>query len=194
MNMHPNNDPSPDGQSESQELATKLETEAFALIGANATRFSAIEFLLQFTLSLLISGKTLAPEAVLSFRSQSFGQRIQLLRDLVGLRLSIDSKLREKGTALVSSLEALREKRNHFIHGFWIVNYHLIVTTGGVRCSDTKWRFDKETNSWVSLTTKDFPLTELQNQLDEISQVTTQMHELNSEIEELLKQGPKKKE
>ena len=65
---------------EEEGAAQKLVTEAYALVGAVSTGFATIEFHLQFLLSVLISGKELAPEAMLVLRQKQFGQRIVISR------------------------------------------------------------------------------------------------------------------
>lgn len=106
-----------------EEAAQKLVTEAYTLVGAVSTGFATIEFHLQFLLSVLISGKELAPEAMLVLRQKQFGQRIELLKDLVTLRLPKDTDLRQRGLALVAALSALRDTRNLYVHGYWLINY-----------------------------------------------------------------------
>jgi hypothetical protein len=123
-------------------------TEAYAHVGAVATGFAALEFHLQFVLSILISGKEVSPEALLVIRSQPFGQKIELLKELVELRFPQQSDLRRLGIELGTELDALRKRRNLYVHGYWLINHQLLVATGGVRCSDTKWRFERRTRSW----------------------------------------------
>jgi hypothetical protein len=157
-------------------------TEAYAHVGAVATGFAALEFHLQFVLSILISGKEVSPEALLVTRSKSFGQKIELLKELVELRLPKRSDLRRVGIELVTELDALRKKRNLYIHGYWLINYQLLVSTDGVRCSDTKWRFDKRTDSWKTMETIDISLDELRKQGKANGALFTKLHDFNNQL------------
>jgi hypothetical protein len=163
-------------------------TEAYALVGAVATGFSALEFHLQFVLCLLISGKEVSPEAILATRTKSFGQKIELLKDLIELRFPKDSDLRRVGSELVAELNALREKRNLYVHGYWLINYQLLVSTGGVRCSDTKWRFDKQAESWKSMQTFDISLDDLRKEGKATGALFTQLHSFNDRLRKELVQ------
>jgi hypothetical protein len=112
---------------EDEKAAERLVTEAYALVGHVATGFAALEFHLQFLVSFLISGKELSPEAVLVIRKQQFAERLDVLKDLARLRLPAGTELRTKTLELIDELNSLREKRNLHIHGFWLINYPLVV-------------------------------------------------------------------
>jgi hypothetical protein len=173
--------PSSDETAEQQ-----IVTKAFALVGTVATGFSTIEFHLQFLLSTLICGKENAPEAMLVLKQKQFGQRIELLKDLVTLKLPKDSELRRKGVELVAALNTLRETRNLYVHGYWLINYPVILSSGGIRCSETKWRFNKDDESWTSMTTRDISLDDLRKQITETDSVFGQIHALIKQIHEQL--------
>jgi len=162
--------------------AQKIVTEAYAMVGTVATGFSTIEFHLQFLLSTLISGKEAAPEAMLVLKDKQFRQRIELLKDLVTLRLKKGSELRRKGMELVAALNSLRKTRNFYVHGYWLINYPTILSTGGVRCSDPTWQFNKDDESWTSMTTRDISLADLRKQITQTGRVFEQIHELIKQI------------
>lgn len=168
------------------EEARRVVTEAYSLVGGVATGFSALEFHLQFVLSTLISGNEVSSEAMLAIRQKQFGQRIELLKDLVILRFPRGSKLRAQGIALVSSLNKLREKRNLYVHGYWLINYPLLASTGGVSCSDTKWRFDRKTESWTSMKTYDISLSELRRQITATGKLFKELYAFNEAIQSAL--------
>ena len=156
--------------------------EAYALIGKVAVGFSTIEFHLQFLLSLLLTGKEGSAEAVILFGQKQFSQRIRLLKDLVILKFDEGSRLGHEGIELVNSLEALRVTRNRYVHGYWLVNRHLLVSSGGVRCSETKWHFDKSDQAWKSMQPIDIPLDELRRQIAETQTVFERIHGAIAEI------------
>jgi hypothetical protein len=156
--------------------------EAYAHVGAVATGFATLEFHLQFVLSVMISRREVSPEALLVTRSKTFGQKIELLRELIQLRLPKGSDLHRIGIELASELDALRKKRNLYIHGYWLINYHVLASTGGVRCSDTKWRFDKKTDSWKTMETTDISLAELRKQGKATGALFKKLHDFNNRL------------
>jgi hypothetical protein len=170
--------------SENEAAAQRRVTEAFALVGAVATGFATVEFHLQFLLSTLLCGKELALEAMLDFRRKTFAQRIEMLNELVASRLPEGTPLRRSGEELVTALTTLRETRNLYVHGYWLINYPLLVSTGGVRCSDTKWRLNPEDESWQTMTTLDISLGDLQKQIEDTGKVYGQIHALIAAIRE----------
>jgi hypothetical protein len=149
-----------------KEEQAKLVENAYALIGGVAIAFSTIDFHLQFLLSVLITGKDSSPQALLVLRQIGFAQKIQLLQELLNLNFPEEkSELRIRGEKLVSALNNIRGKRNLYVHGFWLVNYPLMASTGGVRVSDTKWRYDKSAKSWTCLESHDISPAELRQQI-----------------------------
>jgi len=157
-------------------------TEAFALVGGISTGFASLEFHLQFILVLFISGKEDSSEAFLTIRDRQFSQKIQLLKDFVVLKFPKGDDLRTEGLALVKTLDSLRMKRNLFIHGYWLINEGVLATTGGIRCSDTRWKFDKKTEEWASLETHDFSLTELHKQIRENKAAFDALYQYNQNV------------
>lgn len=170
--------------SDKEEAAQRPVTEAFALVGAVATGFATIEFHLQFLLSTLLCGKELALEAMLDFRRKTFAQRIEMLNELVASRLPEGTSLRRSGEEPVTTLTTLRKTRNLYVHGYWLINYPLLISTGGVRCSDTKWRSNPEDDSWQTMTTLDISLGDLQKQIEDTGKVYGQIHALIAAIRE----------
>lgn len=175
---------------EDEEAADRLVTEAYALVGHVATGFAALEFHLQFLVSFLISGKELSPEAILTTRKQQFAERLDLLKDLARLRLPAGSDLRTRALGLIDELNALREKRNLHIHGFWLINYPLVAFDKIVRVSDPRWRFNKEDESWHSMGTTDIPLDALRDQPRQIAALIDRIHALIQEIKTTLLKKP----
>ena len=167
---------------EDEQAAERLVTEAYALVGHVATGFAALEFHLQFLVSFLISRKALSPEAILATRKQQFAGRLDLLKDLARLRLPAGTDLRTKALALIDELDALREKRNLHIHGFWLINYPLVAFHKIVRVSDPRWHFNKEDESWHSMGTTDIPLDTLRDQTHQIGELIKRVHALIQEI------------
>jgi hypothetical protein len=159
-----------------------LVQEAYSLVGGVATGFSTLDFHLQFLLSVLVSGKEASPQAILVLRQKTFGQKIQLLEDIVSLNFPRGSQLRSRGQTLVKALNKLREKRNLYIHGYWLINYEVIASTGGVRCSDTKWRFDKKTDSWTSMPTHDISFRELRNYIQTTGDLFKELYSFNDAV------------
>jgi len=154
-------------------------TEAYALVGAASTGFATLEFHIQFILVLLISSKVVSPEAFISVREKQFSQKIRLLKDLIILRFPATSDLRTKGINLVKQLDALRGTRNLYIHGYWLINYQLLLSTGGVRCSDTRWYFDKKDESWSSMKKHDIPIAALKKQITDTGEIFKELHSYN---------------
>jgi hypothetical protein len=169
---------------DNEEAAQRRVTEAFALVGAVATGFATIEFHLQFLLSTLLCGKELAFEAMLDFRRKTFAQRIEMLNELVASRLPEGTPLLRSGEELVTALTTLRETRNLYVHGYWLINYPLLISTGGVRCSDTQWRSNPEDESWQTMNTLDISLGDLQKQIEDTGKVYGQIHALIAAIRE----------
>jgi hypothetical protein len=149
-----------------KEEQDKLVQHAYALIGGVAAGFSTVDFHLQFLLSVLITGKEASPQALLVLRQNTFAQKIHLLQELLNLNFPQEkSELRSRGKKLVSTLDTIRGKRNLYVHGYWLVNYQLIASTGGVRVSDTKWRYDRKAKSRSCMDSHDISLEELRHQI-----------------------------
>ncbi len=134
---------------------------AYALLGLCATQFSALEFHIQFLLSFLHMGRELAVETVVFTRRSTFYQKISLITELLRLRLHDQPVLLASGIALTTDLQTYRQKRNLFIHGYWLVNRPLIMQ-GLLRVSDTSWEYNKKENSYTAMSSIDMPLSELE--------------------------------
>ena len=70
------------------------------------------------------------------------------------------------------------ERRNFFIHGYWLINWQLISSKGLVRCSDPKWRYDKATEEWNSMQSHEIHLDELDELIRVIATVSNEVHEV----------------
>jgi hypothetical protein len=151
--------------------------KAYALVGRAATGFSALEFHLQFLVSALITGKPLAIEAVILTQRSSFAQKIQLLRDFIPIRFIKGNPFREPAIKLAEDLDALREDRNLFIHGCWLINWQIIAAEGLIRCSDPKWRRDKN-EEWKSMTSQDFPFARLEELIKRTISITEEVGQI----------------
>ncbi len=156
-----------------------LVLNAYALIGHAASSFATLEFRLQFLLGMLVTGKVISPEVAILAGNKTFAEKIRVLKEMAILRIPKSSPLRGRVTTLVNQLEALRNTRNKFIHGFWLVNYPLVATTGGVTCSDPKWRFNEKTEEWKSMGSESISLKHLETtsrtigrEIDEIQAIT----------------------
>lgn len=166
----------------SEDAQSNAVTNAYALLGRAAAGYAALEFHLQFLLSMLISGHELTAEAVLLIKDKNFSQRISTLREFTLLRIPRNLPLRQKALDLVRDLDAARKKRNLFIHGYWLVNYPLIASTGSIRCSDTHWSFDPEKDNWKSMATTDYPLATLEDIIKNTAELTQRVHRLLAEL------------
>lgn len=156
-----------------------LVMKAYALIGVVASNFATLEFRLQFLLGVLVSGQVISPEATILVGNKSFSEKIRVLNEMAILRIIRGSPLRSRTAILVRQLENLRNTRNMFIHGYWLVNYPLLLTTGGVSCANPKWRFNAKTEEWNSMASKEISLDELEDisqsivhAIDEISSIS----------------------
>jgi hypothetical protein len=158
--------------------------QAYALVGRAAADFATLEFHLQFLTSFLATGKRLSPEAVILTRRYTFSDKIQLIREITPFRFPKDSPIRQCLSNLASDLDTLRERRNFFIHGYWLINWQLIYSEGLIRCSDPKWRFDKKTEGWTSMQSHDITFEDLENLIRKIASTIGETHNALSMIEE----------
>ena len=150
---------------------------AYAVLGLCATQFSALEFHIQFLLSFLHMGSELAVETVVFTRRSSFHQKISLITELLRLRLQDQPALLASGISLVDDLQTYRQKRNLFIHGYWLVNGFLIMQ-GLLRVSDTSWDYNKKEASYTAMNTIDMPLVELEALPGKIGGLIERAHKL----------------
>jgi len=150
---------------------------AYALLGLCATQFSALEFHIQFLLSFLHMGREFAVETVVFTRRSSFYQKISLITELLRLRLHDMPQLLTSGIAFTEDLQAYRQKRNLFIHGYWLVNRFLVMD-GIVRVSDTSWEYNDKEISYRAMKSIDIPLSELEALPGKIGSLIQQGHEL----------------
>ena len=164
---------------------------AYALIGRTAADFATLEFHLQFLTSFLITGKHLSPEAVILTRRHMFADKIQLIREFMPFRFPNGHPLRERVRQLISDLTKLREQRNFFVHGYWLVNWQIIATERLIRCSDPKWRFDKTKEQWESMESHDIKLTDFETLIRQIGKITHEVHSILSLLENEQMNGAK---
>ena len=162
---------------------------AYALVGRAAADFATLEFHLQFLTSFLIGGKAVSPEALVLTRRHTFADKIQTIRDLLPFRFPNDGSLRERVLELLSDLDGLRERRNFFVHGYWLINWQLIASEGFIRCSDPKWRFDKKTQTWNSMRSHDIRFEELEELIRRVVKATMEVHSILNELEKGLTQS-----
>lgn len=156
---------------------------AYAVLGLCATKFSALEFHIQFLLSFLHMGRELAVETVVFTRRSSFYQKISLITELLRLRLHDQPDLLSSGIALTTDLQTYRHKRNLFIHGYWLVNRPLIMQ-GLLRVSDTSWDYNEKEASYTAMSSIDMPLSELEALPGTIGGLIERSHELLKALKE----------
>lgn len=164
--------------------------QAYAMVGRVAADFATLEFHLQFVTSILISGKMLSLEAIILTKRHTFSDRIQTIREFTPMRFNRENPLRERFTSLADELDALREKRNLFIHGYWTINWPLIHSKGMIHCSDPKWRFNKKTEEWKTMGSHGIRLEDLENLVYKISATMTEVHDLLKHLEKGQERGP----
>jgi hypothetical protein len=150
---------------------------AYAILGLCATQFSALEFHIQFLLSFLHMGRELAVETVVFTRRSSFYQKISLIAELLRLRLHDQPELLKSGLSLTADLQTYRQKRNLFIHGYWLVNRFLIID-GLLRVSDTSWDYSEKETSYSAMNSIDMPLPELEALPAQIGGLIERSHNL----------------
>ena len=150
---------------------------AYALLGICATQFSALEFHIQFILSFLHTGREFAVETVIFTRRSSFSEKISLIRELLRLRLQAEPALLQSGLSLVADMDKYRDRRNLFIHGYWLVNRH-VIGQGILRVSDTRWKYREKEVAYTAMDSLDVSLTELEKLPVEIGDLINRTHEL----------------
>jgi len=151
---------------------------AYALIGRAAADFATLEFHLQFLTSFLITGKCLSPEAVVLTRRHTFSDKIQSIREMTPLRFPNNNPHRKRLLDFAKKLDSLRERRNFFVHGYWLINYQLIETEGLIRCSDPKWRYNKSKEEWSSMKSHNITFDDLEDLIRLIGSTTHEVHEI----------------
>lgn len=154
---------------------------AYALLGLCATKFSALEFHIQFLLSYLHMGRELAVETVVFTRRSSFSDKISLISELLRLRLHGQPDLLGTGLSLAADLEKCRESRNLFIHGYWLVNRPLIIQ-GFLRVSNPRWRYREKEASYTAMDSVDFALADLEILPRTICELIERLHNLLSTL------------
>jgi hypothetical protein len=122
-------------------------------------------------------GRELAVETVVFTRRSSFYQKISLITELLRLRLHDQPVLLAFGIALTADLQTFRQKRNLFIHGYWLVNRPLIMQ-GLLRVSDTSWDYNEKETSYTAMSSIDMPLSELEALPGTIGGLIERSHEL----------------
>lgn len=150
-------------------------SRAYAWVGVCAIKYSALELHVQFLLSFLHMGKELAIETVIFSRNSSLAQKTKLVRELLQFRIISDPALLNRGLQLVAEIEAKRKQRNLCIHGFWLINRHLLMS-GIVRVSDTSWKYDEKKIEYRALGSQDITLTELEEIPKSINMLIDRMH------------------
>lgn len=165
-----------------------LVMKAYALIGVVATNFATLEFQLQFLIGALVSGRVMSAEVMILIGNKSFSEKIRVMNEMAILRIAKVSPLRSRTAILIRQLETLRNTRNMFIHGYWLVNYPLILTTGGVSCANPKWRFNAKTEEWKSMDSKAITLEELENINQSIVHAIEEMSSISKALEAEQKQ------
>jgi len=158
-----------------------LVIRAYALIGICAAQFSALEFHIQFLLSYLHSKNELCVETVIFTRGNTFATNLKLIAEFLRLRLGEHAVLRDRGLALVAEIEKKRERRNHFVHGYWLVN-SAVVREGLVRLSDTKWKYDRDKTEYRGMDSSDVTFVDLERLAGDIGSLIGQVHTLLADL------------
>lgn len=154
---------------------------AYAFIGLCATQYATLEFHTQFLLSFLHMAKELSVETIIFTRHDNFSEKLKLIKEFAAYRLNNNAELRDKTIALATDIDKQREKRNHFIHGYWLVNEALVMQKM-VRVSDTKWKYDKDRVGYHAMETTDISLDELEKLPHEIGGLIERLHKLLEEL------------
>ncbi len=155
--------------------------KVFAHIGLCATQYATLEFHTQFLLSYLHTGKELSLETIIFTRQTSFGEKLKLIKEFAAYRLNQHPDVCNKVLALASDIDKQRDRRNHFIHGYWLVN-EFVIMKGIVRVSDTKWKYNKDRVEYRAMETTDISLADLEKLPTEIGGLIQRMHQLINEL------------
>jgi len=151
--------------------------KVFAQIGLCATQYATLEFHTQFLLSYLHTGKEMSLETVIFTRQASFAEKLKLIKEFAAYRLNKHPDICNKVLALASDIDKQRERRNLFIHGFWLVN-EVVIMEGLVRVSDTKWKYNKDRVEYRAMETTDISLADLKKLPVEINELIRRIPEL----------------
>jgi hypothetical protein len=163
-------------------------TRPYALIGMCTTGFSALEFHTQFLLGFLHNQKTLSIETIVFTRSCAFAEKLRLCEDFIKLRSDIFGDLTVVGLTLVKDIDLIREERNKFIHGYWLISpFH--VAAGHVNVSDPKWKYDKSSNSYKAMDSLSIQLSELEALSQRIGALVGRLHKYIKQLDHLARTG-----
>jgi hypothetical protein len=155
--------------------------KVFAHIGLCATQYATLEFHTQFLSSYLHTGKEMSLETVIFTRQASFAEKLKLIKEFAAYRLNQHPEVCKKVLDLVSDIDKQRDRRNLFIHGYWLVN-EFVIMEGLVRVSDTKWKYNKDRVEYRAMESTDISLADLEKLPAEIGKLIQRMHELINEL------------
>jgi hypothetical protein len=123
-------------------------------------------------------GRQFAVETVIFTRRSSFSEKISLIRELLRLRLQAEPAFLQSGLSLVADLDKYRDRRNFlFIHGYWLVNRH-VIAQGILRVSDTRWKYREKEVAYTAMDSVDVSLAELEKLPGEIGDLINGAPEL----------------
>ena len=158
---------------------------AYSLVGMCAAQFAALEFHLQFSLSYFHMRKELSVETVIFTRNSTLKDKLQLIQELIRLRLQQMPDLAKEGIDIIDEIDKVRTERNLFIHGYWLINSYL-VRDGIVRVSDPKWKYDPKTVSYKAMPNRDIQLQYLKDLCAQVGSLIGKLQSYRKRVEEII--------
>lgn len=156
---------------------------AYALVGFCAAQFARLEFHLGFSLSYFHMWKEISVETVIFTRNAQLRDKLRLLKELITYRLqSRFADLAAEGVTVVDRIDKIRDERNLFIHGYWLIN-HFLTNEGIVNVSDTRWRYDSTDPSYSVMDTREIKLSYLEELGREVGELIEQLQEFRRKVD-----------
>jgi hypothetical protein len=162
---------------------------AYALVGFCAAQFARLEFHVGFSLSYFHMWKEMSVETVIFTRNAQLRDKLRLLKELITYRLKHRfPQLAAEGITIVDRIDKIRDERNLFIHGYWLIN-HFLTNEGIVNVSDTRWKYDSTDPAYSAMDTRKIKLSYLEALGRGVGEFITQLEDFRKKVDIATRSG-----
>lgn len=153
------------------------EAEVHQVLGKLAVSFSALEYNVRIMLQRLVGGNVWVGPLLIN--PLQFAQVIQRCRKAAESRYIKDPARLREAKDLLNRADALREVRNLFIHGQWIIG----LASNTVSVFTFRLRYNERDDLWEYLEDRRIAMEELHDRQDDVDAMIKDVKQFNEYIQ-----------
>lgn len=158
----------------------KTEKDIYALLGELSVKFSTLEFGISAILEVLIDSNNPAIGAILT-DGHSLNKNLTLITRVIPFKFENNSQIPVRLKALITEVDGLRNLRNLFIHGKWLIDENQLQNNM-VTCFDLRLKSSQKGLVLNRLTEHNISITELEDHVVKVGRLVVDSFKIAREL------------